>query len=191
MGGRFFEEKQYEYTVVCIDIRAILAVVKRKHPPGVAGRFWARLQRCWPALKGSLALVHKPCIRPHCRACARGQKHPNYLLTFTDQGRRRCLYVPTPMVARLKRALGNGRRIEQLLYKMGPALLAEYRAAHPAQTGPAVALRRPRTRKPHANPSDIGLKPAATRRNRGVARGNSSLAPTAGYTPPRPPCPAG
>ena len=108
------------------------------HSP-VQRRFWQRLQGYWPALKGSLALVHKPCIRPNCSACSRGKKHPNYLLAFSDQGRRRCLYVPVAMVPLLKRALQNGRRIEKLLYEMGPALLDEYRLQNPAQTGPAVA----------------------------------------------------
>ena len=96
----------------------------------------------WPALKGSLAQVRKPCIRPNCPACACGDKHSNYLLAFTEKGRRRCLYVPQAMVPVLKRALKNGRRVEQLLYEMGPALLREYRADHPAQTGPAVPLKR-------------------------------------------------
>lgn len=105
-------------------------------------RFWNQLQGCWPALKGSLALVYKPCIRPNCRACASGNKHPNHLLAFSQRGRRRCLYVPTALVPLLKRALENGRRIEKLLYQMGPALIAQYRAENPPQTGPAVALRR-------------------------------------------------
>jgi hypothetical protein len=125
--------------------------VKQKNNPlsPVQSRFWKRLQGYWPALKGSLALVHKPCIRPNCRPCASGKKHPNYLLAFTDQGRRRCLYVPAAMVALLKRALENGRRIEQLLYEMGPALLQEYRLKNPAQTGPAVAVKRGSAKKRH------------------------------------------
>jgi len=106
----------------------------------------ARLLTLWPALKGSLAQVYKPCIRPHCPACARGDKHPNYLLTYTEKGRRRCLYVPKSMVPVLKRALANGRQIEQLLYEMGPALVREYRARNPAQTGPAVRVKR---KNPH------------------------------------------
>jgi hypothetical protein len=122
--------------------------VKQKNLTSVVPpRFWNRLRAYWPALKGSLALVYKPCIRPHCRACASGQKHPNYLLAFTDKGRRRCLYVPTALVPELKRALANGRRIEQLLYEMGPALVREYRARNPAQTGPVAALRRRSTKK--------------------------------------------
>lgn len=124
-------------------IHAILPPVKHKniHSP-VQQLFLEKLLRLWPALKGSLAKVHKPCIRPNCTRCARGQRHPNHLLTFTENGRRRCLYVPKSMVPILQRALENGRRIERLLYEMGPALLREYRAQNPAQTGPAVWLKR-------------------------------------------------
>jgi hypothetical protein len=115
--------------------------------PVVQQRLLNKLLALWPALKGSLAQVRKPCIRPHCRACASGKKHPNYLLAFTDQGRRRCLYVPKSMVPVLRRALQNGRQIERLLYQMGPALLREYRAQNPSQTGPAALVRPPALKK--------------------------------------------
>jgi len=105
-------------------------------------RFLKQLLPLWPALKGSLALVYKPCIRPNCLACARGDKHPNYLLAFTQKGKRRCLYVPREMAPTLKRALANGRRIEHLLYGMGPILLQEYRDQNPTKTGPAVRVKR-------------------------------------------------
>ncbi len=120
---------------------------QKSNASSVEQQFRQRLLNLWPALKGSLALVRKPCIRPNCPACARGQKHPNYLLAFSAKGKRRCLYVPGAMVPLLKRALENGRRIEQLLYEMGPALLREYRAQNPAQTGPAV--RPTRKKRPH------------------------------------------
>lgn len=137
--GVFFED-MYAYCIACIVLPAILCPVKQKRRvSSTRQRFWNKLRTCWPALKGSLALVHKPCIRPNCPACASGKKHPNYLLAFSDQGQRRCLYVPVAMVPVLKRALKNGRQIEQLLYQMGPALLEEYRLKNPAQTGPAVA----------------------------------------------------
>ncbi len=128
-------------------LHAILPVVKHKNIPSALHQpFLDKLLPLWPALKGSLAQVRKPCIRPNCSACARGDKHPNYLLAFTQNGQRRCLYVPQAMVPLLKRALENGRRIEKLLYEMGPALLAEYRAQNPAQTGPAVQLKRKKIR---------------------------------------------
>ncbi len=135
------------HTILYAYYHAILPAVKQKnkkiHAP-LQQRFRDKLLTWWPALKGSLAQVYKPCIRPNCAACARGQKHPNYLLTFTEKGRRRCLYVPKAMVPLLKRASANGRRIEQLLYEMGPALLREYRAENPAQTGPAARVKRQR-----------------------------------------------
>jgi len=127
---------------------AILSGVKSKPISATAHpHLWKKFQACWPALKGSLARVRKPCIRANCPACACGKKHPNYLLAFTQKGQRRCLYVPLRMVPLLKRALANGRRLEQLLYAMGPALLKEYRARNPAQTGPAVALKRASVKK--------------------------------------------
>jgi hypothetical protein len=119
------------------------AIVNQKSNPSPSQqRFKETLLSCWPALKGSLALVYKPCIRPGCPACARGDKHPNYLLSFTQEGKRRCLYVPKAMVPQLERALENGRRIEQMLYEMGPALVREFREMNPAQTGPCKKLRR-------------------------------------------------
>jgi hypothetical protein len=122
-------------------------VKNKKSSASVQQRFLEKIIPLWPALKGSLALVHKPCIRPHCQACASGVKHPNHLLTYTQNGRRRCLYVPRSMIPVLQSALANGRQIEQLLYEMGPALLREYRAQNPAQTGPASRVRRSSTEK--------------------------------------------
>lgn len=128
---------QYAY----IDLYDTLALVKQKNTGGSAQKPLPRpLLALWPAAKGSLALVYKPCIRPHCQICARGDKHPNYLLSFNQGGKRRCLYVPKAMVPVLKQALKNGRQIEQLLYATGPALLKEYRSNNPTQTGPAVQI---------------------------------------------------
>jgi hypothetical protein len=89
--------------------------------------FLRQLQRLWPAIKGSLAEVRKPCIRPNCPACARGDKHAAFILSFTDQGRRRCMYVPAELVPRLRQALRNGKALEALLYELGPELLRRYR----------------------------------------------------------------
>ncbi len=98
-------------------------------------RFDAELQRqfveeltaLWPALKGSLTEVRKPCIRPRCPACARGDKHPAFLWTFTEQGRRRCLYVPAELVPVLRQGLENGRRLDARLAALGWAWLQAWR----------------------------------------------------------------
>jgi hypothetical protein len=82
-----------------------------------------QMRELWPCLKGSLAKVYKPCIRKNCPACRRGDKHPNWLLSYTRNGKRCCAYVPLEMVPTIRTALKNGRRLEKLLYRMGPLLI--------------------------------------------------------------------
>lgn len=90
-------------------------------------RFLEQVARLWPALKGSLAEVRKPCIRLNCPACKKGDKHPAFILSFTQEGRRRCMYVSAELVPILRQGLENGRRLETLLCELGPALLREHR----------------------------------------------------------------
>lgn len=89
--------------------------------------FFRQLEKLWPAIKGSLAEVRKPCIRPNCPACARGDKHSAHILSFTEKGRRRCMYVPAELVPQLQQALLNGRALEEFLYQLGPQLLRHHR----------------------------------------------------------------
>src|SRR2546430_1325028 len=91
-------------------------------------RFLQQFEKLWPAIKGSLAEVRKPCIRPNCPACAKGDKHPAFILSFTDKGRRRCMYVPAQLVPQLRQALRNGKTLEALPYQLGPELLRQYRS---------------------------------------------------------------
>ena len=95
--------------------------------PALRQNFVRQLEKLWPAIKGSLSEVRKPCIRPHCTACARGDKHPAFLLAFTEKGRRRCMYVPAELVPPLRQALRNGKALDALLYELGPELLRQYR----------------------------------------------------------------
>ena len=91
------------------------------------GEFLAQVARLWPAAKGSVAEVHKPCIREGCQACAEGRKHRAFILAYKEGRRRRCLYVPQRQVAALRAAIANGRRIEQLLSQCGAAMVKQAR----------------------------------------------------------------
>jgi hypothetical protein len=95
--------------------------------PQAKQKWLNQIASLWPAIKGSLAKVYKPCIRKNCPACQRGDKHPAWLLSLSSQGRRTTMYVPQTLVATLRQAIQNGRRIEQLLYRTGPELLGKYR----------------------------------------------------------------
>jgi hypothetical protein len=98
-----------------------------KTPHGVTdGRreqFLKQIAELWPAAKGSVAEVRKPCTRPHCKACAEGRKHRAFILGYKEEGQRRCLYVPAERVAALRAAIANGRRIEQLLSRCGAEMV--------------------------------------------------------------------
>lgn len=89
--------------------------------------FLAEVGRLWPAAKGSVAEVHKPCVRAGCKACTEGRKHRAFILAYKEGGRRRCLYVPANGVAALRAAIANGRRIEQLLSHCGAAMVRQAR----------------------------------------------------------------
>ena len=89
--------------------------------------FLRQLEKLWPAIKGSLNHVRKPCTRPNCRACAQGLKHSAFMLCCTHKGRRHTLYVPAQWVPQLQAALRNGRAVEALLQQMGPELMRQYR----------------------------------------------------------------
>ena len=81
------------YVCILIYIHTVNNNPQFQHP-------WHRqIASLWPAAKGSLAKVRKPCIRQNCRACASGDLHPAWLLSLTRQGRRTTLYVPKAMVA--------------------------------------------------------------------------------------------
>ena len=89
--------------------------------------FLDELAGLWPLAKGSLTLARKPCIRPSCPACRSGKKHPAWLFSFTQGGKRRCRYVPVELVPLLRQALDNGRRLERRLVELGAELLGRYR----------------------------------------------------------------
>lgn len=104
--------------------------------------FLAEVERLWPLAKGSMAEVRKPCIRPTCPACRRGDKHPVFLFTYREAGRTRCLYVPRALVSTLRTALENGRRLEALLVALGPALIRASREARDQAAGTTGRSRR-------------------------------------------------
>jgi len=89
--------------------------------------FLKELTGLWPLAKGSLAEVHKPCIRPNCPACRSGRKHRALIFSFSQGRRRRCLYVPVELEALLRQAIANGRRLERRLSELGMELIERHR----------------------------------------------------------------
>jgi len=103
--------------------------MKTPHVSTEGGRreFLAQIGHLWPAAKGSVAEVHKPCVRTGCKACVEGRKHRAFILAYKEGERRRCLYVPEERVAALRAAIANGRRIERLLSRCGAEMVKQAR----------------------------------------------------------------
>jgi hypothetical protein len=64
------------------------------------------------------------------------------------------MYVPARLVGLIKRALKNGRRIEALLYQIGPALIQEHRQSRAAMKTP----------KERVHPTNSGASKKKTKR---------------------------
>jgi hypothetical protein len=90
-----------------------------QRPRQVHRWFRQQLGPLWPVALGSLSLRRSPCIRPRCHLCETGEQHPSYVLYGRHQGRRFALYVPERLVPEIRRALENGRALQDLLYAAG------------------------------------------------------------------------
>jgi len=154
--GCVFRFLLYAYDVVCIDICYAPFREAKSTERGLEQRFREKLLSCWPALKGSLAEVAKP-APVHLSGLRRGDKHRNYCWRSAQKGAA-VVFTCQGHGARTQTRPEQRAPLERLLYAMGPALLQEYRAKNPAQTGPQRG--RPAGHR-NQNPSGIG-RPAAS-----------------------------
>ncbi len=92
---------------------------KNESPRDVERWFRAQAGGLWPAALGSLSLRKSPCMRDRCAACARGEQHASYVLYDRIKGRRTAIYVPDDLEPEIRRALENGRALQQLLHEAG------------------------------------------------------------------------
>ena len=72
-----------------------------------------------PAIRGSLTQFRRKCGRKGCRKCASGEGHPTWQLSYYSEGRHRNCHVGPGQLEAVRRALENGRRLEQLMSANG------------------------------------------------------------------------
>lgn len=114
-------------------------------PDGLA-ELLAEIRARWPVARGSLCEVARPCVRPTCSACAKGEKHPGFIFSYRSRdGRQRCRYVPRDLVPALQRAIASGKWLEQRLVDIGEAMVFEHRRRRDQRSEPPRTRRR-RTR---------------------------------------------
>ena len=59
-------------------------------------------------------------MRANCRTCLSGEQHPSHVLYGQHKGRRFAIYVPEDLVEEVRRAVDNGRALQDLLMQAGP-----------------------------------------------------------------------
>jgi hypothetical protein len=74
----------------------------------------------WPAILGSLSLRRAPCGRKNCSTCLSGEQHLSHVLYGRHNGRRFAVYVPDALASEVRRAVDNGRALQDLLMQVGP-----------------------------------------------------------------------
>jgi hypothetical protein len=74
----------------------------------------------WPAILGSLSFRRSRCGHANCPACLSGEQHPSHVLYGRHNGRRFAVYVPEDLVRQVRRAVENGRALQDLLVQAGP-----------------------------------------------------------------------
>ena len=71
-----------------------------------------RLQRSDPMVQGSFYLLRRKCGKPNCR-CARGQFHPAYVLTRSEEGKDRLYTVPKDQRPQVRQWAAEYRRYQR------------------------------------------------------------------------------
>ena len=69
---------------------------------------------------GSLSFRRSRCGRHNCPACLSGAQHQSHVLYGRHSGRRLAVYVPEDLVPEVRRAVGNGHTLQDLLVQAGP-----------------------------------------------------------------------
>ena len=83
---------------------------------------WMRSEAAglWPAIAGSLSFRRSRCMRENCPACLSDEQHPSHVLYGRHNGRRFAVYVPEDLVGEVRRAVDNGRALQDLQLQAGP-----------------------------------------------------------------------
>ena len=90
-------------------------------------QFLREASNLWPVAKGSVSIVNKRCMREGCRTCLEDGGHPAAIYTYRSGGKLRCMHVRKDFVPALRAAIENGRKLEELLVRMGRQMVLDQR----------------------------------------------------------------
>ena len=65
-------------------------------------------------VRGSVVLMKRPCAQARCRQCASGERHPTWVLTVSEKGKTRTVYLGARRAPAARRMSEDYRRLERL-----------------------------------------------------------------------------
>lgn len=71
------------------------------------------------AAKGSIREYKRNCGSGKCRKCASGERHPTHQMTYYLNGRQHSRHIGPSQLEQMRKAIFNGRRLEELLVRFG------------------------------------------------------------------------
>jgi hypothetical protein len=106
---------------------------KTNSPADVISWMESEAASLWPALLGSLSYRRTRCLQPGCAACQSGEQHRSYVLYGRHNGRRFAVYVPDDLIDEVRRAVDNGRALQDLLMEAGPRYVKALKSARKSE----------------------------------------------------------
>jgi len=76
---------------------------------------WRRGTGIEEFLRGSVVLLRRPCAYAGCRKCASGERHPMWVLTVSERGKTRTVYLGAGKAAAARQMTANYRRLKALI----------------------------------------------------------------------------
>jgi len=104
-----------------------------------------RLARIDEFLRGSVVLMKRKCTYPGCRKCASGQRHPTWVLTYSQAGKTHTVYLGRQRVAQARKLVQNYRHLTQLVEQLAQVNLALFTRPPLGQKGRPHGRKRPQT----------------------------------------------
>ena len=78
-----------------------------------------RLGRSEEFLRGSVVLMKRRCVRPGCRKCGSGERHPTWVLTVSRKGKTHTVYLGEKRVQAARRMVASYRRLREWVEEIG------------------------------------------------------------------------
>jgi len=87
-----------------------------------------RLAAAEEFVRGSVVRMKRKCVRSRCRRCAEGEGHPTWVLTFSENGKTRTVYLGEKRLAEARRLVENYRRVVEGIEEASRVSLALLKA---------------------------------------------------------------